>query len=505
MKLFPIEQLRQWDAHTIREQYESSSALMEVAAKACTEVLLDKVPSPLYVFFCGTGNNGGDGLVMARLLVEHELQVVVLVVGDPAMGSKDFRENLQLSIDGDLPLKFLSADDFEVIIPESAVVVDCILGSGLNRAVDGWMAEVIGMINQATNTVVSIDIPSGMWADRLEPQTQPMVEADLTLTIHTPKRAMLFPENYRYVGEMLVVPIGLDAAFHASTPCAWHYYDELNALDVLRTRSKFDHKGSYGHLAIVAGSKGMMGAAMLSTYASLRAGVGKATAHVPKCGIALLQTAVPEAMCEEDVSEVGVTFFENSQKYSALCIGPGLGRSEATSQFIQEVITTITQPCIIDADALNIFAERELQQSFPKRAVITPHVGEFDRLFGAHANNFERLKTQMRMAAELHITIVMKGAHTITATPAGEVYFNSTGNPGMATAGSGDVLSGIIGALLAQGYEPEVAAPLGVFLHGLAGNAAEISRGTDAMIARDIIEFIGDAFMQIHDLRNTIA
>lgn len=505
MKLFPVEQLRQWDQRTISEQYESSTALMEVAAKACAEKLVSKAPSPLYVFFCGTGNNGGDGLVMARMLTEQDLQVVVLVVGDPAKGSNDFRANLQLSIHGDLPLKFLSESDFDVIIPQGAVIVDCIFGSGLNREVDGWIAQVIGKINLLPNKIVSIDIPSGLWADRLDLQTQVVVEADVTLTIQTPKRSMLFPENHRYVGEMIVVPIGLDMEFHDETECRWHFYDEVNALGEMRRRSKFDHKGNFGHLHVLAGSKGMMGAALLSAYSSLRSGVGKVTAHVPKCGLAIMQTSVPEVMCTEDHADDCITSYQLTDACTALCIGPGIGKSEATAVMLENVLKHATRPCVFDADALNLIATHHWLTKLPKHSIITPHVGEFDRLFGVHENNFARLTTQIKQSQELKLTILMKGAHSIVTTPEGEVFFNSTGNPGMATAGSGDVLSGIIGSLLAQGYASQVAARLGAFIHGLAGNAAEELRGSDAMIARDMIEFIGDAFMQIHDLRDLIA
>jgi NAD(P)H-hydrate epimerase len=232
--------------------------------------------------------------------------------------------------------------------------------------------------------------------------------------------------------------------------------------------------------------------------------VGKVTAHVPKCGLAIMQTSMPEVMCTEDVADDCITSYQLTDACTALCIGPGIGRNEATAVMLENVLKHATRPCVFDADALNLIATHQWLTLLPEHSIITPHVGEFDRLFGVHENNFARLRTQMKQSQELQLTILMKGAHSVITTPEGEVFFNSTGNPGMATAGSGDVLSGIIGALLAQGYACGVAARLGAFIHGLAGNAAEELRGSDAMIARDMIEFIGDAFMQIHDLRDLI-
>jgi NAD(P)H-hydrate epimerase len=503
MKLFALEQLRQWDRTTIDRHYENSAALMEVAAKACADALLDKAPAPLYIFFCGTGNNGGDGLVMARTLLEQEHVVVVYVVGDSSDGSPDFRENLQLCIDGDVPLNFIAGDEFELSLPAGAVIVDALFGSGLNRPIKSYTAAVITAINEADCMVVAVDIPSGLQADLMEPQHGAIVKANLTLCIETPKRSMLFAENFPYVGSLYLVPIGLDGAYQRETHCNWHYYDEMNAMSDLRVRSKFDHKGDFGHLGIVAGSKGMMGAAVLCNYAALRAGVGKVTAQVPICGLSIMQTSVPEAMAIQDASEDHFSAIQLPDTCNAFCIGPGLGRAKATTAALNEWMKNMAVPCILDADALNFLAADE-SASLPKNALLTPHVGEFDRLFGNHATSFDRLRTLMAKAKELSAVIVLKGAHSITATPSGEVFFNSTGNAGMATAGSGDVLSGMIGALLAQGYEPSVAARLGVFLHGLAGDVACEARGSEAMIARDIIEFIGDAFQQIQHLRHTI-
>lgn len=503
MKLFTIEQLRQWDRITIERHYERSAELMEVAAGACADALLDKAPAPLYVFLCGTGNNGGDGLVMARTLLEQEHVVLVYVVGDSSEGSPDFRENLQQCIDGDVPLNFIAADGFELSLPQGAVVVDALFGSGLNRPITGYTAAVIEAVNMSECTVVAVDIPSGLQADALAPQQGSIIRASLTLCIETPKRCMLFAENYPYVGSIYLVPIGLDGAYQRETPCNWHYYDEMNAMSDLKVRSKFDHKGTFGHLGIASGSKGMMGAALLCNYAALRGGAGKVSTQVPGCGVQVLQTAVPEVMAVSDVNDDCLSEIRLPEACNAIAVGPGLGRSEATTSALHHWLKHSDRPVVLDADALNCLTIDNLK-GLAGRAILTPHVGEFDRLFGKHASSFERLQTLQERSKELGAVIVLKGAHTAIATPSGELFFNSTGNVGMATAGSGDVLCGIVGALLAQAYTPEVAARLGVFLHGLAGDIACEARGSEAMIARDIIEFIGDAFQQIHHLRQTI-
>jgi len=500
MKLFSREQLRSWDSVTIERHYASSAELMEVAARSCAEVLVDKAFGSRYVFFCGTGNNGGDGLVMARLMHEQQLDVLVIVVGDASTGSADFRENLQVSIDGDLPLHFISAMADDMAMEPDAVVVDALFGSGLNRPIEGWMSELIEWLNTLPNTVVSIDIPSGLQADLLAPQTGAIVEADITLTIEIPKRSMLFPENDCFVGRMVIVPLGLDAEFEIDQPCDWYFIDDREVSPLLRARAKYSHKGMHGNLQVAAGSAGMMGACMLVSYAAMRTGVGKVTACVADSCLQVMQTAVPEVICKTGFGSVELERFEQMESTTALVIGPGLGTGSGPTSLINEWLSTSAIPAIVDADALTVIAREGWQSRLQPKTILTPHVGEFDRLFGKHANHFDRLETQLQKSKELGVYIVLKGAHTRITTPEGQVFMNSTGNAGMATAGSGDVLSGMIGALLAQSYSAQEAALLGVYMHGLAGDVAAEARSMDAVIARDIIEFIGDAFTHLRGL-----
>ena len=502
MKLFSREQLRAWDQATIENHYSSSAELMEVAARTCAEVLVDKAPAGRYIFFCGTGNNGGDGLVMARLLHEQQLDVLVVVVGDASKGSPDFRDNLQILIDGDLPLSFMSAmpDSFE--LDPDAVIVDALFGSGLNRPIEGWLSELVVAINTLPNRVVAIDMPSGLQADVLQPQSGAIIEADITLTIEIPKRSMLFAENDVYVGRMVTVPLGLDSNFQYDAKCDWVMIDDQEVAPLLHERSKYSHKGLNGHLQVNAGSSGMMGACMLVAYAAMRTGTGKVTACVAENGMHVMQTAVPEVVCKTGVGKAELERFEQVEHTSALVMGPGIGTGSAPTAMLNQWLNSATLPTILDADALTILAREGWLSMVPARSIITPHVGEFDRMFGNHENHFQRLQTQLDKSKELGIYIVLKGAHTRISTPEGLLYVNSTGNPGMATAGSGDVLSGMIGGLLAQGYEPLHAAMLGVYMHGLAGDVAAEARSMDSIIARDIIEFIGDAFTHLRGINH---
>lgn len=502
MKLFRREQLREWDQATIERHYASSAELMEVAARSCAEVLLDKAPAEQYVFLCGTGNNGGDGMVMARLLHEQQLDVLVIVVGDSSLGSADFRENLQILIDGDLPLSFMNSmpDSFE--LEPDAVIVDALFGSGLNRPIEGWLADLIALINELPNRVVAVDIPSGLQSDELEKQSGSIIQADITLTIEIPKRSMLFEENDRYVGKMVIVPLGLDVDFEIEQDCDWFFVDDREVAPLLHERNKYSHKGMHGHLQVNAGSAGMMGACMLVAYAAMRTGAGKVTACVAHNGLHVMQTAVPEVVCKPGFGSAELERFVKVESTTALAIGPGIGTGSAPTSMVEEWLRSDAHCVVIDADALTIIARENWISRIQSQSIITPHVGEFDRMFGKHENHFQRLRTQMKKSKELGIFIVLKGAHTRISTPEGLLYINSTGNPGMATAGSGDVLSGMIGGLLAQGYAPLHAAMLGVYMHGLAGDVAAEARSMDSIIARDIIEFIGDAYTHLRGVNN---
>lgn len=500
MKIFNTSTIREWDRYTIQQQYANSSELMDFAAAICVTDMEDTEFHSSYVIFCGTGNNGGDGLCMAMIFASREIPVTVHIVGDPENGSPDFRLNMQRIIESEITMKFLSETDNTFDLDPASCVIDCIFGTGLNRPVEGWIAELIDRINAHPNHVISIDVPSGMMPDELGPQPPHVIEADRTLTFEIPKRAMLFEENYKYVGTLSVLDLGLDTDFEEAQESDLVYYEQREAHRDFIQRKKYVHKHQLGHARIIAGSKGKIGAAVLCATACARSGPGLVTVNVPACGYPIIQTTLPEAMCEADTGENDLCSVVFDTGFSATAIGPGIGESPETTIMLRKFLKDATHPLVLDADALNIIAKKNLHDQIPKMSVITPHVGEFDRLFGKHSDSFTRFETLKKKSVELGIVIVLKGPHTATATPDGMVYFNSTGNQGMATAGSGDVLTGIICGLLAQKYQPAVAARLGVFIHGNAGDHAMRRKAVTGMIAGDIITHLNETWHQLEDL-----
>ena len=497
MKLFEASRISEWDEYTVRMHFENSLELMEIAAQACVDHIEEEEIATSYAIFCGTGNNGGDGLCIGRLLAHQDYQVKVYIVGDPDKGSDDFKNNLQLIITSDVEALFLSEKHADFDVTEHELVIDAIFGTGLSRPVDGWIEKLFATINSLPNRIISVDLPSGMMPDLLEAQHGTIIRADQTLTFQVPKRAFMFPENYEFIGNFDVLPIGLDADFEKAHDSDLLFYEETEAVIDFRQRKKFSHKNTFGHAHLIAGSKGKIGAAVLATRAALRAGAGLVTATVPQCGEGILQLSIPEAMCKTDEGTEVLKSTSFSAQYSATAIGPGIDQAPETALMLRRFLKDANSPLVIDADALNIIAGKNLHNDIPHNSIITPHVGEFDRLFGKHENSFDRLQTLKSKAAELNIVIVLKGAHTCIAYPTGDVTFNSSGNVGMATAGSGDALTGVLVALLAQGYPPAVAARLGVYIHGVAGDIAAPLKGYTGMIAGDIIHALPEAFLEL--------
>jgi ADP-dependent NAD(P)H-hydrate dehydratase / NAD(P)H-hydrate epimerase len=501
MKLFDSQQLKEWDAYSIEQNFNDASELMELAANVCAEHLEKNEFITGLAFFCGLGNNGGDGLCMARILKKTGHQVVVYIAGDPLKGSKEFTLNLHRLMAEDAEVCFLNEAKREFQIPVHYTVVDCLFGIGLTRPLEGWLAELVENINGLPNKRISIDVPSGMLPDLFAPQPGTIVKAHVTYTLQVPKRAFMFPENAPYVGEFVVLELFLDEDFEYLHDCDYHYYTLASAVREFRPRDKFAYKNQLGHALIVAGSYGKMGAAILCAKACLRAGAGLVTAHIPKCGYQIFQTAVAEAMCETDSGEENITNLGQLDPYKVIACGPGMGKAPETSLMIRKLLQDGTHPLVLDADALNIIGQKNLLHSIKPGTILTPHIGEFDRLFGLHRDNFHRLETMKLLSSEKHYEIILKGAHSCVTTSDHLIGFNSSGNQGMATAGSGDVLTGIITAMLAQGYPSHVAARLGVFLHGSAGDFACKIKGIEGMIAGDIVEAIPQAMHQLDNLR----
>jgi len=499
VKILSAQQTRAADAATIANEPIASIDLMERAATAFYNRMLQfswiNAETP-FVIVAGTGNNGGDGLVIARLLLQsnHVIQVCVCPIAPNK--TVDFSQNEQRLLElGAAITTVESSADFPPVEP-GTVVIDALFGSGLSRPIEGVGAQLIDHINQGQASVVSVDIPSGLFCDY--GGVGPVISAHYTLTFEQPKLAFMFPENASIVGQWEVVPIGLDPEFLAKIDVVNHYVLADIARSIVQGRPKFAHKGSFGHALMQAGGHGKMGAAVLATRACLRSGVGLVTAHVPGCGHDILQTTAPEAMVIVDGNESYLTETVVPEKYHAVGIGPGLGQEEPTGHVLKMLIQNSGRPLVIDADALNLLAQNKTWLSFlPKRSILTPHPKEFERLVGESKDNYERYQMQLDFAHKHHCYIILKGAHTAIACPDGDVFFNSTGNPGMATGGSGDVLTGLLTGLLAQDYPSKQAAILGVYLHGLAGDIAAEKQSSEAMIAGDIIECFGTAFQAL--------
>ncbi len=501
MKILNVAQIKEWDAQTIDNEPINSIDLMERAATAFAENLYHAelfTRSGIVHVFCGSGNNGGDGLAIARLLSEHFIEVNVYHVLTSSNTSGDFQQNIERLLELDnVTITTLSENKALPIIEEDDIVVDAILGSGLKKAADGFLVELFEYLNASLAKVWSVDIPSGMFADKTTEGTS--IHAYRTLTFQTPKLGFFFEENQDRIGEWEVLDIQLDPFFLAEAEADFCLLEQLEVKPLLKKRKKFSSKGNYGHALLMVGSYGKMGAAVLAARACMRTGVGLLTLQIPKSGYEILQTTVPEAMVKVDTDIWQLTQIP-SRTYDVIGIGPGIGTSKETVIAFEKTLKSQEQPMIIDADALNILSYYpEFQASIPKKSILTPHHKEFERLFGKTDNDFEQNALQRKKATELGIIIVLKGAHTAIALPDGKCYFNSTGNPGMATGGSGDVLTGILTGLLAQGYTSENAALLGVWLHGEAGDCAMLQQGEESLVASDLIINIGRAYETLRD------
>lgn len=497
MKLFFTKQIAKIDKFTIEHEPVSSIDLMERAANEIFKKIVEIYPlNTKFVIVSGSGNNGGDGLAVARLLYKARFSVKVFLLDISGKFSEDCKTNTER-------LKLLPNLEFSIIknadsisFKNDEVIIDAIFGSGLTRKVEGFVAEIINKINDSGCKIISIDIPSGLFGeDNSENNLQNIVKANYTLTLQFPKISFFFAENNIFVGNWYVLPIGLHKEIINTEPSNYSYVDNEFVKNIIHKRDKFSHKGSYGHALLIAGSKGKMGAAILASRACLRAGAGLLTTHVPKCGYKIIQTAIPEAMASIDENENFVTKITNIDNYSAIGIGPGIGTKNETKELLKNLFENCLKPIVIDADGLNIISKQpEILNILLNNSILTPHPKEFDRLAGNSENSEQRHLKAKQFAQQYNVYIVLKGANTQIICPDGDCYFNSTGNPGMATAGSGDVLTGIILSLLAQGYSSLHASLLGVYIHGLAGDIATNENGMEYIIASDIIENLGKAF-----------
>ena len=501
LKIFSSGQVREIDLFTIDNEPIASIDLMERAAGSLFGFLQNHLDSSgLIKIFAGPGNNGGDGLALARMLAEANSQVEVFITRFSDRNSKDFQVNLdRLKLQNKVQVFELFQEDDFPALDKSDIIIDAIFGSGLSKQLSGIYAALVLHLNNSNAEIITIDIPSGLFGeDNSNNGGSHIIQAKTTLSIQFPKLSFLFAENHDSVGDWHIIPIGLHKEKIEQTKTR-NYLLTLDYLkNIKRKRTKFSHKGTYGHSLLISGCYGRMGAAVLASKAALRSGTGLLTSHIPSKGIDILQIAVPEAMISVDQSEILFSQAPDLSEYDAIGVGPALGCRSNSRKGLLELLTKAKKPMVIDADGINILAEnQDMLKKVPEYTILTPHPKEFERLVGNCKSGYERNLKQVEFAKKNKLILVLKGANTSIACPDGTCYFNSTGNPGMATAGSGDVLTGIILALLAQAYEPKHAAQLGVFVHGLAGDLAAQEVGQEALIASDIIDFLGKAFSMI--------
>lgn len=502
MKFFETRQIRDIDAATIANEPIASIDLMERAASRLTEAVAARYGhgGHLFAIFAGPGNNGGDALAMARMLADGGEDVAVWLVAPHGKLSPDCRQNLERLEGYDIHVTVCDTHFETPLLPSSAVIVDGLFGSGLSRPVDGVFAEVIRFVNGCEAATVAIDIPSGLHGEMLwDAGSENIVSADLTLTLQFPKLSFLFPENEKWVGRWQVVDIGLSRMAIDAQPTKYHFTEFEDIKTHIQPRKIFSHKGDYGRALLVAGSLGMAGASALSARAALRSGVGLLTLFIPRCNNAIVQTSVPEAMTQPCNGETHLAAAPSTAAFNAVGVGPGLGTHPETAEALLGLIGQSSRPMVLDADALNILAMNpEYMQKIPSGSVITPHPGEFARLAGA-GNSYQQLQKAMDMARRYTLCVVLKGAYTAVCSPDGSCHFNSTGNPGMATGGSGDVLTGVVLALLARGYAAADAARIAVYVHGLAGDIAAERYGQTALTAGDIVDALPSAWKKMEE------
>lgn len=506
MKILSTTQTREADAYTIEHEPIMSIDLMERASATFVDWFVEKFPNSKFEMvsvICGKGNNGGDGLAIARLLESKGYDIAIFILNLTDKITEDFKTNLerveQLKGLNKLSIKEVTSVEEMPVFGGEEILIDAILGSGLSRPVEGELAEILNFLNECENTMVAVDIPTGVFTDM--PTVGACIEADYTFAFEFPKLAFLFPENFRCVGDFVCRSIRLDKRYLDAANSPYYYITSDIVKKIYKQRDKFAHKGVFGHALLIMGSYGKMGAAILATRACLRAGVGLVTVHVPICGYEVMQTAVPEAMVSLDEDRFIFTKVYDLPKYSTIAIGCGLSTKNRTRNALCYMLKHMSSPTVLDADALNILGQSpDWFEYIPKNSILTPHPKEFERMFGKAYDNFERNKLQREKAQEFGVYIILKGANTCIATPEGDCYFNSTGNPGMGTAGSGDVLTGILAGLLAQEYNPLEACILGVYIHGLAGDIAAEIESEESLTAGDLVSYLGKAFLNLRAL-----
>ncbi len=505
MKILSAQQIKAIDEYTIVNEPIKSVDLMERAAMACVRRLLKliDIEESVYVF-CGKGNNGGDGLAISRLLLERNFNVTTFVINYKAGFSADAETyfNLFKSKYPEHIFEINSVEELKNNLKNNnAVIIDAIIGSGLTKAIDGFLGEVIKVINTNFKKIISIDVPSGLFIGSPSDRNENIIQSALTLSLQFPKLAFLLPENGKFVPEFELIDIGLHAEGIAQHSTNYYYVTKHDILPLLKARHKFDHKGTYGHALLFAGSKGKAGAAVISANACLKSGAGLLTVHATKDVLTALLQSLPEAMSEEDSNDNYISEIDKAENYDAIAFGPGIGLHEDTQQVLKKLINYFGGKLIIDADGLNILSENKTWLDFlPPETILTPHLKEFERLTEKCENDFDRLKILKQFSLKYNCIVILKGAHSVIAMPDGNLFFNSSGNPGLAKAGSGDGLTGIILGLLARGYTPAKAALIGTFIHGYSADLLLKKMSMESILISDVISNLPKAFKKMESI-----
>jgi hydroxyethylthiazole kinase-like uncharacterized protein yjeF len=499
MKIYSAAQIYEAINITIQKNQITSNDLMEFAGTQLFNwfhMRMQGAQVPIHIY-CGIGNNGGCGLVLGRHLLHHGYNVHMYVVNFSAKRTKDFLINYDRVKEFKVWPRLLNSGEEFPEMKKEDIIVDAIFGIGLNRETAAWVKDLIKYINASEAYTVSLDVPSGLYPDHGPEDKEAVIESNYTLTSQAPKLSFFLPETGIYMQQWEAIDIGLDQEYLHTTATEVQLIDTFEVLPLYIPREKYAHKGTYGHSLIIGGSFGKMGAVTLVSSACLRVGAGLVTAYIPECGYTILQTALPEAMVICDANAKNITDINYDIEPKVIGIGIGLGTAEVTVKALEAFLKTNKTRLVVDADALNILAaNKEFLSLLPKGSILTPHPKELERLIGEWADDFEKLEKAKAFAKEYNIVLIIKGAHTVTIY--GDfVYINNTGNPGMATAGSGDVLTGMLTGLLSQGYDPIKAAIFGVYLHGKAGDLALTSLGYQALLASDLVDYIGDAYLDL--------
>jgi hydroxyethylthiazole kinase-like uncharacterized protein yjeF len=500
MKIFSKSQIYEGDNLTVQRQNISSTDLMERAGVQIFNWLhlrMQGAQVPIHIF-CGIGNNGGDGLVLARHLISHGYNVITYVVNCSDKRSKDFLINYDRikDVTKDWPILLSCKEEFPNIESDD-IIVDAVFGIGLNRPADDWVKALFQHFKSSKAFTLSVDMPSGLYSDKVPEDDMGVVWANYTLSFVTPKLVFFLPETAKFTMEWEILDIGIDQQFVHETSTEAELIGKYEILPMYKPRDKFAHKGTYGHTLIIGGSYGKIGAVVLASKAALSAGAGLVTAFVPKCGYNIIQTAFPEAMVITDKEEDVLSEIDYNIKPTVAAFGVGVGTDKRTVDALKSFLKNNKIPLVIDADGLNILSKNKtFLKLLPKQTVLTPHPKELERLIGQWNDDFDKLNKAKAFSKKHDVVLVIKGAHTITVFEE-KLYINSTGNPGLATAGSGDVLTGIIAGLISQGYEPLVASVFGVYLHGKSADIGLEDFGYQSLIATHIIEYLGEAYLDL--------